>query len=198
MERDYIVKYSKIDIDSFIEKYVDIEEVEGYCKECRHYGKIYSCPKFDFDVLAHWRKYKYLHVFGFIINLTEEEKSRQFDKDTFYDEMDRFYTVEKEKITSLLYDLIKNNKNSEGLGAGKCNLCKKCAREVGLECLHKDKLLYSIESLGGKVSEITNDLLGIKLVWSKDYKLPIYITSVIGLLSNEENINYKIIEKYIK
>lgn len=196
--REYKIKYAKIDTKSFVEKYVDVPLVLGYCKNCKNYGKVYSCPSFDFNVLDVWKSYKYLHLVAFIVLLTDEEKSKQFTKETFYDEIDRFYTIEKGKITDIQYKILEDNPNTKGLGGGRCQLCKVCKRESNEPCIYKDKLMMSIESLGGKVSEVTKDLLGIDIVWSKDFKYPEYITSVIGFLSNDENIKLDILERYMR
>ena len=39
----------EIDIDSYIENYVNIEEFLECCKRCPNYNNVWSCPPYDFD-----------------------------------------------------------------------------------------------------------------------------------------------------
>lgn len=198
MPKEYRIRYAKIETEEFYKKYVDLPLGVERCSSCRHFGKVWSCPVFDFDIEKYWKKYKYLHLLGFILDLTDEEKAIQFSDEEFFNGVDRFYMIEKKKITDLQYEILDDNKDTIALGGGRCQLCDECTKEKGEKCRFPDKLMYSIESLGGKVTEITKDLLNIDIVWCKDNRLPIFITSVVGFLSDSVDMELKRIEKYME
>ena len=51
----------------YLEYYVDTEKFIKYCKECPNYGKIWSCPEYDFKPEELWRKYEWLQVYACVI-----------------------------------------------------------------------------------------------------------------------------------
>ncbi|MFQ9891815.1 MAG: hypothetical protein ACLRWH_01250 [Emergencia sp.] len=61
-----IETYTKtIDVDTYIEDYVNVEEFLEYCKVCRNYNRKWCCPAFDFSPVSdYWRRYDKLKVVG--------------------------------------------------------------------------------------------------------------------------------------
>jgi predicted metal-binding protein len=178
---------NKTDIKNYLENYVDVPVFLEYCKECRHYGRIWSCPPYDFEPEEYWKKYQYIHLIGTKLifdrgeageGKTKEETEKYARKEFF-----RIKTLLSEKM----HELEKKYPGSVALSAGNCNICKRCTRPEGNACLHPDRLRYSIESLGGNVEKTAGELLGIQLQWM-DGKLPEYLTLVNGFLTNDPDV----------
>ncbi|WP_296849350.1 DUF2284 domain-containing protein, partial [uncultured Methanobrevibacter sp.] len=67
-----------VNVDEFVENYVDIERFEALCQECDNYGKNWNCPPFDFDVENVWNSYSKLKIIAFKMNFDDEELSTNF------------------------------------------------------------------------------------------------------------------------
>ena len=64
-----------IDMPTYIEGYVNVEEFLECCKVCGNYDRKWSCPSYDFDpVEDYWKQFDTLHVVGKKMILAEEEK----------------------------------------------------------------------------------------------------------------------------
>ncbi len=169
--RDYLREY--VDVDTFLEK----------CKECPNYEKIWSCPPFLFDARQYWEQYKNLKLYGVKIlfdpKLREQTLSLQ-EQDQIIKEV---VEVEKQKLSTILWEMEEEIPNSISLSAGACSTCgETCPRSQGKKCIHPDKMRYSIEALGGNVGRTVTDLFHIDLKWMEEGKLPEYFILVGGLL----------------
>lgn len=175
---------NEITVGDFLEKYVDVEKFINFCYSCENYNNHWSCPPFDFDSIELWKSYKLLKLYGIKINLDEELINREYNQNELSDIYKNILINERQKFDPFLLNLESNMANSLALTAGNCIECgfKSCSRRENKACLHPDKMRHSIESLGGDVSKISEDLLKLEIKWIKDGKLPEYLTLVGGLL----------------
>lgn len=186
---------AELDINKYIQEYVNIDEFLECCKKCGNYEKKWSCPPYDFDVLDYWKKFKSIYVLGEKISFNQEERLMHYEKEEIEEFMSDVLLKEKEKLTEELYKLEKQYDGSISLSAGSCSLCGdgimdsgnctrlSCNKSTAKEsCIHFDKMRYSIESLGGNVGKTCSKLLGIELEWMEENKLPSYFVLVCGLL----------------
>lgn len=179
-------KYAEYPMEEFIDKVMSVQEVLGYCKEnyCGHFGKCWSCPPYDFDTIEYMKQYSRIKVLGIKACFSEEDKGRTLTKEELgkltmeammgaRGQLDEELRAEEEKTPG-----------SEALLGGACTLCGRqpCAKATGEECRHKDKMRYSIESLGGLTNKVTEEMLGYEMLWIKDGILPDYLTSVGALM----------------
>ena len=89
----------------------------------------------------------------------------------------------KQELSDELLEKEKEYKGSISLSAGSCIRCGgNCTRKEKKPCRFPEKLRYSIESLGGNVGLTISRLMGIKLEWIEEGKLPSYFVLVCGLL----------------
>lgn len=165
----------EIDVAEYIDGYVSVEEFEECCKACPNYGTVWSCPPYDFDAEGYWKNYKKLLVVARKINFTKEvtpEQSYEIMKEVKADMAKELYKMESEVPKSI------------SLSAGSCDLCQEegCTRKDGISCRYPDKMRYSIESIGGNVGLTVSKLLGIRLEWIEEGKVPSYFVLVGGLL----------------
>ena len=174
-----------VDVAEFVESYVDVEKFQGLCKDCEDYGKNWSCPPFEFEVMDVWNSYEKLKIIAFKIDFDEEELSREYDDRELDFILKR---VERMKIKLMNEIYMLEDENSYGLFLGKCNLCMKCTREFGMQCKMPFKMRYSIESLGGNVDQCIEDIFDFKILYAENNHLPEYIIFVGGLLYEKNNL----------
>ena len=172
-----------VDVEEFIENYVDIERFMGLCEECENYGKNWNCPPFDFDVMEVWNSFNKLKIIAFKLDFSDEELNMEYSEKELEFILKRLERM-KVKLMNEIYAL--ENENSYGLFLGNCNLCMKCTREFGMPCKMPFKMRYSIESLGGNVDQLIEDIFGFKILYAKDNRLPEYLMFVGGLLFDKK------------
>ncbi len=167
-----IIKYSaEMETDSFLNLYVKPEEFISQCQTCPNYGRLWSCPPYDFNVREFWKGYAKIRVTAYkIISGKDGDKIR----------------LDMAEAKELLgYELEMEGKKYPGsrcLAAGCCELCHTCSRLEGKPCLFPDKMRYSIESLGGDAVKMLKDLFDIELQWMTKEHLPDYMVLAGGLL----------------
>lgn len=179
----YSVSNKKITVtaDEFVSRYRDVERFEVYCRQCPSYGKVWSCPPFDFDPKTLSEGFKTVTVMGTIIEFDEETRAvcttaeqsaavgRQAMTEVWQTLLPRLYEMEHRSPGSRCFTF-------------RCSLCPEgCTRPDGKPCRHPEKMRHSLESVGFDVVAITRDLLGIELEWSTDGSLPKHITLVTAL-----------------
>ena len=158
---------------------MDIEKFGALCQECDNYEKNWNCPPFDFDVMDVWNSFSKLKIIAFKINFDDEELSTNFsDRELEF----VLKKLERMKIKLMNDIYVLEDENSLALFLGKCSLCMKCTREFGMPCKMPFKMRYSIESLGGNVDQIIEDVFGFKILYAQDNHLPEYMIFVGGIL----------------
>lgn len=180
--------YGKLDIPTYMEDYVDVEEFLEYCKACDSYDKIWSCPEYDFDVLEYWRKYDTIHIIGNKIVFDDETVEMERTPEELEKFMGKVLKEEKQKLAEILYEAEARYPGSISLSAGSCHLCEVCERVEGKPCRYPDEMRYSMESLGANVGKTCSKLLRIELLWSEENKLPKYFVLISALLANREDV----------
>ena len=172
-----------VDVDEFVENYVDIERFMGLCEECENYGKNWNCPPFDFDVMEVWNSFNKLKIIAFKLDFSDEELNMEYSDKELEFILKRLERM-KVKLMNDIYAL--ESETAYGLFLGNCNLCMKCTREFGMPCKMPFKMRYSIESLGGNVDQLIEDVFGFKILYAKDNHLPEYLIFVGGLLFDKK------------
>ncbi|MDD4376805.1 MAG: DUF2284 domain-containing protein [Eubacteriales bacterium] len=163
-----------VSVAEYVENYVNVEEFLEYCKECREYNKVWSCPPYNFNPIDFWKSYNNFYILGKKIYI-DEDYEKNFDE---------LLKKVKMEITEELEEKSKIYPHSMPLSAGNCAICGEdnCTRKTGQPCRFPEKMRYSIESLGGNVGLTIRNLLGLKLLWIEDGKVPEYFILVGGLL----------------
>ena len=171
------------DLEGFIKNYIDPPRINGYCRTCPKYCKVWSCPEHDFDPVQYWKVFSTLELWCRKITLD----SFLTDKTWTPEELTRLIEViffgERKEMGKTLRSL--ETERSISLSAGHCDICgaDNCARREGKPCRFPKERRYSIESLGGDVTKITEELFGLPLEWPGNGKLPKYFLLVGGILA---------------
>lgn len=185
----YKIEFSSsfITTEDYVNKYLDIPTVTGYCQNCNNYNKSWACPPFDFDQKAYLLQRKYLNLLYKKIIFDEVSVSKTYSKEELDKIVDDVINAEKYSLAMKLFEYEDLYHDSISISAGSCNLCQDeaCSKLEGNECRHSNKLRYSLEALGGIVGKTIQDLSGIELLWVEEGKLPSYFVLVSGLLSDE-------------
>lgn len=166
----------------FIARYRDVERIRQYCTQCPSFGKVWSCPPFDYDARDVSNGFATVSVTGTTIEFDEQTRAACATHE-------QSAAAGREAMTqvwqSLLPQLYEQERSVPGSRCFtfRCTLCsERCSRADGLPCRHPDRMRHSLEAVGFDVVAITRDLLGIELQWSADGMLPRCITIVTALM----------------
>lgn len=176
--------YSKTtDLKSFIERFSDPVRIEGYCKECRNYGRMWACPPLSEETLNAFREFEKMTVIA--VKIIPTDKNLPLDKAA---EIMRPVRVRLEKM---MLDAEKEYGGRALAFAGECLLCgdEKCTRPLSKPCRHPQKVRPSLEACGFDVNKIAEELLGIEIKWGHDNKMPEYLLLTCAFAHNQDNIS---------
>ncbi|MCD8153772.1 MAG: HAD-IA family hydrolase [Clostridiales bacterium] len=188
---------AEVSTAEYLNTCVDVPTFLEYCRACPNYGKIWSCPEFDFDPVDYWRKYETLHLLGVKIYLPERLVKCDFSKEFCGELTACILDTFRRELDHTLLRLEKENPGSVSLSGGSCARCREhagaklldhsgCTKSLGLPCRHPDQMRYSIEALGGNVGLTVTKYLHQELLWMEEGRLPRYYTLVMGLLLPDE------------
>ncbi|MDY3060827.1 DUF2284 domain-containing protein [Fusobacterium sp.] len=178
-------------IEELKNNFWDIEKFEGFCKQCRNYGKLWSCPPYNFSIEEYVDRYKYVYIVGVKIVFDEDTLSSINTKEKISNYTTETLHFMKNKIMNEMLKLEKLYPNSTSLSAGGCNLCENCSKLKNIQCVHPDLMRYSLESLGFDVGGVSSKLLNFELKWATETRLPDYFSLIAGIMTNEEITNLK-------
>lgn len=173
-------------IEELKNNFWDIEKFEGFCKQCRNYGKLWSCPPYNFSIEEYVDRYKYVYIVGVKIVFDEDTLSSINTKEKISSYTNKTLHFMKNKIMNEMLKLEKLYPNSTSLSAGGCNLCENCSKLKNVQCVHPDLMRYSLESLGFDVGGVSSKLLNFELKWATETRLPDYFSLIAGIMTNEE------------
>ena len=69
------------DMGSYIDGYVNVEEFLPRCMECGSYGRVWSCPPFQFDPMELWRSYRRILIQGYRLSFGEDRTKETMTED---------------------------------------------------------------------------------------------------------------------
>lgn len=173
-------------IEELKNNFWDIEKFEGFCKQCKNYGKLWSCPPYNFSIEEYVDRYKYVYIVGVKIVFDEDTLSSINTKEKISSYTNETLHFMKNKIMNEMLKLEKLYPNSTSLSAGGCNLCENCSKLKNVQCVHPDLMRYSLESLGFDVGGVSSKLLNFELKWATETRLPDYFSLIAGIMTNEE------------
>ncbi|GHV54511.1 hypothetical protein FACS1894216_14680 [Synergistales bacterium] len=173
-----------IDMAELVSRFHFPDRVWGYCVPCPNHGGKWSCPPFGFDVPELLGRYKHAYLFGVKMTYDDETRARADTKEKVLDTAVQLMRKANKDLQELLRGIEADCPGSLAAAGGTCGICDTCARPDGKPCRFPDKMRPSVESLGFDVSMITEELLGMKLLWF-DKELPEYQTLVNALFTSE-------------
>lgn len=168
----------EIAVEDYLEGYVNVGEFLEACRQCPNYTNSWACPPLPFSPESFWQQFDRFYIIArklsFPAGTSQEEGFRQLKR-------------LKGQMSEELFQLEKSWPGSRALSAGSCAVCEEgCTRAEGKPCRHPEQMRYSIEALGGNVGLTVSKLMGIRLEWMEEGKLPPYFVLVGGLLKKDE------------
>lgn len=175
---------AEVSTDTLLAGYVDVPRFEALCRQCGNFGALWSCPPCFIDPVRIWRQHRTLFLFGWKLTFSKEIQAQTFPGAAMQDVLCGTLYHERERMDRELLRRERQTAGSRALFAGSCRLCGQtdCSRREGLPCRFPGRMRCSIESLGGDVGRISQELLHIPLLWIQEDRLPAYLTLVGGLL----------------
>ncbi|MDR3255168.1 MAG: DUF2284 domain-containing protein [Synergistaceae bacterium] len=178
------LKTAVIGMSELIGRYRFAGDIFELCAACPIFAKNWSCPPFEFDVDEFLGRFNHVYLFGIKMTHDETTRAAMDTKEKSEDYAFRLMEGVNLKMLAILHDLERKYPGSRGASGGSCRICGVCARVDSMPCRFPDKMRNSIESLGFNVSMISDELLGLKILWFKD-ALPPYQVLVNALFTNE-------------
>lgn len=172
---------AEMTVEELLSQYYDAEYFETFCRKCRNYGRLWSCPPYDFVPGKYLKNYGSLRILCTKIRLSDEWREEIITPESMEEAMESIIAQVKSDTDRRLLDEEREQAGRRMLSSGGCRLCTRCAREAGMPCRQRGKMRYSLESLGCDVTRLVKDKLGIELLWAKD-RLPEYLVLVNGML----------------
>ncbi len=175
---------AEISVEDYLRDYVDIPTFEKACAACPNYNKTWSCPPYDFDVESYWKQFKTLKLYAHKLILDPEYHERRYTPEEVKQLLEELLSQGKDNLADYVFSKEKEFPGSVCLSSGgSCSKCKgNCAKLEGKPCRFPDTLRHSLESLGGNVGLTVEKLMGLKLEWMEDGRLPSHFVLVSGIL----------------
>ena len=178
--------FASLPLDRAKARYRDPERFIGFCRECERWNRCWACPPLTVDPEAYLRPYRWATFVAAKIYFDDTERAVANSPETLRVIAWNALKMEKTRLFDALLRCEALVPNSAQLSSGGCHLCEVCARIDEKPCRHPEKLRYSLDAFGFDLTKISEDLLGIRLLWSNGQELPEYYTLVHALLSENE------------
>lgn len=169
-------------ISDFVKTCVDIPRFLVCCRDCPNYNKRWSCPPYDFSAEAIWNQYTNILLFEVKVPISRELQEKTYTHEELNGVSRAILAPVKNQMTMDLLALEQQTPGSRALFAGTCELCGICNKEDGESCRHPEQMRYSIEALGGNVTQAVQIFFDDTILWAKEGHLPEYFILLGGLL----------------
>ena len=173
-------------VKKVLSDYVNAPKFLAACEHCPNYGRIGSCPPYDFSVIDYWRNYDSFEVLCVQAFVPDELRARVYSQEELKAAVESVIAEARGALDSRLAAEEAAQPGSRMLSAGKCVRCADCACAHGQPCRFPESIRYSIESLGGDVVALVQDRFKLSLLWAEGGQLPEYFVLVGGLLKKQE------------
>ncbi|MBS6645620.1 MAG: DUF2284 domain-containing protein [Clostridiaceae bacterium] len=189
LENNYRIEQfeTQVPVKEYVETCVNIDEFLEYCKDCRNYGTVWSCPPFDFSPEKFWNSYDTLYLWARKIIFSPLMVQADYTAEQLQEITKTVMRIEKQKMSGELAAMEAKHPQSMALSAGHCMECEEagCTRPHGTPCREPGKMRYSIEALGGNVGLTITKYMKLQLLWIEEGRLPDYFILVGGLLMKD-------------
>ena len=175
------VNVATLPVKEWLERYCVPEKFALACQGCPDYGRVWSCPPELPPASELFAPFERVHLIGMKVVYKKETREAA----TSPEKTDRLraatYGKAKRVLLESLLELEKSIPGSWSIAAGRCELCRRCAREDGLPCRMPERLRYSFSGFGFDLTRMASEALGLELLWSPQ-GLPAYNVAVAALL----------------
>ena len=117
--------------ENYLANYVDVAGFLKYCEACRYYGKIWTCPPYEFNPEEYWKIYKYIYIIGTKVTFDRTAADGETGKEETEKYIRREFYKIKKSLTEKMLALEKKYPSGISLSAGNCSICRSCTRPTG-------------------------------------------------------------------
>lgn len=176
-----------------LKPYFDPVRIEGYCKGCPNYGKLWSCPPHgdslavEISPLERFRHYQHVLLIANRVLVAPG-----------VDTMAAFQRHRRAFAKCLEAFKVGNPEPSDYLIAGNCYLCDEgdCARKLGEPCRFPERMTYSLEAIGYDVCGIAEGILDLKIEWTNSDGEPKLLTTVGAIFSDSKAYLQQLLDQF--
>ncbi|MEE0025764.1 DUF2284 domain-containing protein [Methanobrevibacter sp.] len=68
-----------LNLDEFIEKYVEISKMERYCSLCKNYGKSWECPPHTINVEDYWKHFNKIKIIAVKLDYDDNFRNKSYN-----------------------------------------------------------------------------------------------------------------------
>ncbi|MSS64972.1 DUF2284 domain-containing protein [Velocimicrobium porci] len=154
----------KISVHQLFENYWKPDIWCEACKTCPYYGTLWSCPPGVPNAKEYLGEFSSVCLIGVKVIYDEETRKKSIGSEDRY--RDLTYNKVRRTILETLLFMEEIEKNSLTVAAGRCEICKNCARKDGRPCIYPEKKRYSFSAFGFDITEIASKELKSPLLWS--------------------------------
>ncbi len=157
-------RYTKtMSTKDFYDKYADFNRVQGYCTQCARYDTNYSCSPLDIDTKEFILNYDYIDVTLTKLDFKKEDYEKEYTDEEFENVLKESFYPETNKTKENVFNQEKNYKKAISI-TGPCTLCDVDCRKEYDECIHPEKMRYSLASLGVDSRMVIEKLFNVPLI----------------------------------
>lgn len=178
-------KTAAMPVREFLTRYREPERFLRYCKDCKNYAALWSCPPLALEGTVAFSSFSRVHLVGVKViydagTIAAADTAVKVRAVTF----ESLQSV-KRRLFEAMLTAEQSQPGSRSFSSGGCHLCAVCTRPEGKLCRQPQKMRYSLDAFGFDLTRIAQDALGIELQWPKS-GLPAYYTLVHALLTKDE------------
>ncbi len=178
--------FASLPVEEYIRRYRDAERFADLCRRCGRYGRCWACPPFSFDAEEYLSGFGTAHLIAARIEPGKRLRALCADAGQSEKQGRALLNEARCELDARLLALEEAWPDSRTFFAGTCFDCPEgtCTRPSDLPCVRPGKIRPSLEALGFDLGRTASELLGIKLRWSVDGRLPEYFTLISGFFTN--------------
>ena len=68
-----------LNLDEFIEKYVEISKMERYCSWCKNYVKSWECPPHTINVEDYWKHFNKIKIIAVKLDYDDNFRNKSYN-----------------------------------------------------------------------------------------------------------------------
>lgn len=173
------VYIKEAEVTDYVRDYYEPARFLPLCKECRQYGRRWTCPPFG----------KAPAVFDYKKVTLIATKIYPAERDIPIDAADALMLPVRRRTEEILQEMEKLFGGYASSNVGECLHCPpgECTRPEGKPCRHPELIRPSLEAYGFDLVRTLTDLFGIEPKWSRDGLVPEYLTLVCAFFHNRDS-----------
>lgn len=175
------VSVATLPVEQWMRDFWRPEELAHSCEGCPDYGRVWSCPPGVPPADEAFRRFRTVHVIGIQVCYTAGTRAQAVTPEETDRLREETYGKVKRGLLESLLALEGVCTGAWTVAAGRCELCRRCARQDGRPCPTPERMRYSFSAFRFDLGRMAEELLGVKLLWAAE-GLPEYDVAMAAFL----------------